>query len=545
MQLALSDRDVDLTVGRVRLATGSGLALSALESRLLRKLAEHPGVVHSREKLERALWPEGGKQPGSNALTMLVRRLRDKLEENPKAPRHLLALRGQGYILELGPEAGSQIRPEIALLKALQGSAPGMAAGIAMVLLQQDGLDSPAVAIVDELLEAEGDLPRLDRAALLLMRARAHIKANSPAEALADFSESGELLRDEDPELLRMLVEEGKFASDMRKLRHDRAAHVSRAKEMEARANALLAALVDVDERARARVLGSLGVTRRWQGDVKGAEAAYREAAEVARRCGDRDAQYKSGFNVAILLKERFEFTAALEQLDQIVLEARRLGRREHADTLREISDVRHRRGDFAEARDAAQAALDMTSDVLSPAALIFRTDLVAIKMDLREFDDALQDAHAIRQDADGVYEVAAAVASALIGLTGFVNGRTDVALVELEEAATRANAGQLPGLELIARAYRSLVGAAVGDPSLVASELDRCAELRDLDVIGESPASTARLLTTMAARMAEIPTDQVPFDTFEVAEKSRRDMQFRKAWQTVQFALGLQRGSA
>ena len=75
---------------------GLPLALTAKETELLRLLINHRGQVLTREKILKQVWKE---QPFITQRTVDVHIawLRQKLEENPQAPRHIPTARGEGY----------------------------------------------------------------------------------------------------------------------------------------------------------------------------------------------------------------------------------------------------------------------------------------------------------------------------------------------------------------------------------------------------------------------------------------------------------------
>ena len=91
----------DLVVDRARrVATlgGSRLVLRPKEFDLLHYLAQHPGVVHSRDTLLRRVW--GYDFPiGTRTVDVHVRWLRQKIERDPAEPRRLETVRGVGYRL--------------------------------------------------------------------------------------------------------------------------------------------------------------------------------------------------------------------------------------------------------------------------------------------------------------------------------------------------------------------------------------------------------------------------------------------------------------
>ncbi len=75
-----------------------------------------------------------------------------------------------------------------------------------------------------------------------------------------------------------------------------------------------------------ASTTNTLGELRRARGDFKGAEAAYREAAERYDACGSGDAVF-ARMNVAVTLLERSQPKRALKQLDEVAGELRSSGR--------------------------------------------------------------------------------------------------------------------------------------------------------------------------------------------------------------------------
>ena len=70
--------------------------LSPVEARLLRTLARRPGVTFSR----RLLIAESGIEGGARTVDVQVTRLRRKIEPDPRHPRYLQTVRGEGYVLQ-------------------------------------------------------------------------------------------------------------------------------------------------------------------------------------------------------------------------------------------------------------------------------------------------------------------------------------------------------------------------------------------------------------------------------------------------------------
>jgi two-component system response regulator VicR len=66
---------------------------------LLRFFTAHPGKVFSREELLREVW-QYDYLGDLRAVDVAVRRLREKVEEDPAKPAHILTKRGVGYYFE-------------------------------------------------------------------------------------------------------------------------------------------------------------------------------------------------------------------------------------------------------------------------------------------------------------------------------------------------------------------------------------------------------------------------------------------------------------
>lgn len=73
------------------------VALTALEYRLLLIFANHPGQVLSRNQLLERIWDVAGDFVNDNTLTVYIKRLREKLEDDPAQPELIVTVRGLGY----------------------------------------------------------------------------------------------------------------------------------------------------------------------------------------------------------------------------------------------------------------------------------------------------------------------------------------------------------------------------------------------------------------------------------------------------------------
>ena len=78
---------------------GADVFLSALEYRLLLTFINNRGAVLSRSKLLESLWDVAGDYVNDNTLTVYIKRLRSKIEDDPQNPRIISTVRGLGYKL--------------------------------------------------------------------------------------------------------------------------------------------------------------------------------------------------------------------------------------------------------------------------------------------------------------------------------------------------------------------------------------------------------------------------------------------------------------
>lgn len=79
---------------------GNEIVLTAMEYRLLLILLNNRGCVLSRTQLLENIWDVAGDFVEDNTLTVYIKRLRDKIEENPTEPKYIKTIRGLGYIIE-------------------------------------------------------------------------------------------------------------------------------------------------------------------------------------------------------------------------------------------------------------------------------------------------------------------------------------------------------------------------------------------------------------------------------------------------------------
>jgi two-component system response regulator VicR len=95
-QLSLGDVVIDQNKAKVSKG-GEELQLTALEYKLLLVFANYPGRVFSRNQLLEQLWDVGGDFLNDNTITVYIKRLREKIEDDPQEPKLILTVRGLGY----------------------------------------------------------------------------------------------------------------------------------------------------------------------------------------------------------------------------------------------------------------------------------------------------------------------------------------------------------------------------------------------------------------------------------------------------------------
>ena len=96
----LGDVVVDTEKG-IALKNNKELYLSALEYRLLLFFINNRGILLSRNQLLDAIWDVAGDYVNDNTLTVYIKRLREKIEDDPANPKIILTVRGSGYKVEV------------------------------------------------------------------------------------------------------------------------------------------------------------------------------------------------------------------------------------------------------------------------------------------------------------------------------------------------------------------------------------------------------------------------------------------------------------
>ncbi len=94
-----------ITIGNVRIdmkqarvfKSGVDVFLTALEYKILLILALNPNVVFSREKILADIWDVNEAYVNDNTLTVYIKRIREKIEDDPINPNIIKTVRGIGY----------------------------------------------------------------------------------------------------------------------------------------------------------------------------------------------------------------------------------------------------------------------------------------------------------------------------------------------------------------------------------------------------------------------------------------------------------------
>jgi len=94
----VGDLEIDVASMTLRVE-GRAVLTTVREFRLLEYLARHRGRVFTRDQLLDAVWKEGSFVT-PRSIDVFVRRLREKIESDPRHPRYLKTLRGVGYRFE-------------------------------------------------------------------------------------------------------------------------------------------------------------------------------------------------------------------------------------------------------------------------------------------------------------------------------------------------------------------------------------------------------------------------------------------------------------
>jgi len=97
--ITIADGVVDLSRCEVHFDDGDICRLSEVEAELLRYLVRHAGRAISRDEILSRVWRVNPERVETRTIDMHIVRLREKLRDNPSAPRTIATVRGRGYML--------------------------------------------------------------------------------------------------------------------------------------------------------------------------------------------------------------------------------------------------------------------------------------------------------------------------------------------------------------------------------------------------------------------------------------------------------------
>lgn len=97
--IKIGELSVNTAEARV-LLRGEEVILTAMEYRLLLSFVNNRGTVLTRSKLLEEIWDVDGDFVNDNTLTVYIKRLRDKIENDPNDPQYIKTVRGRGYLMK-------------------------------------------------------------------------------------------------------------------------------------------------------------------------------------------------------------------------------------------------------------------------------------------------------------------------------------------------------------------------------------------------------------------------------------------------------------
>lgn len=87
---------INMTENRISKEDGEEILLTAKQHQIFMYLLQHPNQILTKEQLYEAVWGESYLE-GDKTLMVHIRYLREKIEENPSAPKIIETIRGLGY----------------------------------------------------------------------------------------------------------------------------------------------------------------------------------------------------------------------------------------------------------------------------------------------------------------------------------------------------------------------------------------------------------------------------------------------------------------
>lgn len=95
-EINIRNLSINTATGKVN-KNDEEILLTALEYRLLLTLVNNEGQILTRNQLLEGIWDIDGNFVNDNTLTVYIKRLRDKIEDDPQNPKIINTVRGMGY----------------------------------------------------------------------------------------------------------------------------------------------------------------------------------------------------------------------------------------------------------------------------------------------------------------------------------------------------------------------------------------------------------------------------------------------------------------
>ncbi len=95
-RITLGNLTIYTNLAKVKKANDE-IFLTTMEYKILLTLATNPNMIFTREKLLADIWDVKEEYVNDNTLTVYMKRLREKIEDDPNHPRIIVTVRGQGY----------------------------------------------------------------------------------------------------------------------------------------------------------------------------------------------------------------------------------------------------------------------------------------------------------------------------------------------------------------------------------------------------------------------------------------------------------------
>ncbi len=98
-KIKIKNVEINLSCGKV-LKEGKEIELTALEYKILVMLFENRGKMITREQILSYIWDSEENFVNDNTLTVYIKRIREKIEDNPNKPEIIKTVRGLGYKID-------------------------------------------------------------------------------------------------------------------------------------------------------------------------------------------------------------------------------------------------------------------------------------------------------------------------------------------------------------------------------------------------------------------------------------------------------------